>query len=194
MGPVRKPQPAKATALPAGEDAVVLARFGAAHGVRGEIRLRSFTETPLAVAGYAPLSGSDGHAYRLTAARPAAGTSHDMLVVSVAGIGDRNAAEALNGIELSVPRSSLPDTGEDDFYHADLIGLSVETTDGTALGMVTAVENHGAGDLLEITAPGGSSVLVPFTKAVVPTIDIAAGRLVVDPPAGLLDDGTEDQP
>lgn len=176
----------------AGED-IVLARFGAAHGVRGEVRLKSFTETPLAVAGYSPLKGSDGRDYRLTDARPAAGAAPDMLVVRVDGVRDRNGAEALNGIELSVPRDRLPEPEEaDDFYHADLIGLAAETTDGKALGTVTAIENHGAGDLLEIAPAGAPAFLVPFTRMVVPVVDIPAGRIVVDPPPGLLDDGEDE--
>jgi 16S rRNA processing protein RimM len=170
----------------------VLARFGAAHGVRGEVRLRSYTEMPLAVIDYTPLNGSDGRQYHLTEARPAAGGASDMLVVRVNGVGDRNAAEALNGIELSVPRDRLPAPEAEDFYHADLIGLAVATADGEPFGRVTAIENHGAGDLLEIARPSGEAVLVPFTRAVVPVVDIAGGRMVVDPPPGLLDDDAEE--
>ncbi len=191
---MRKPRPASVDSTVARED-IVLARFGAAHGVRGEVRLKSYTETPLAIADYAPLKGSDGRDYRLVGARPAAGASPDMLVVRVDGIRDRNGAEALNGVELSVPRERLPAPGADDeFYHADLIGLAAETTDGATLGTVTAIENHGAGDLLEIAPAGASAYLVPFTRAIVPVVDIAAGKIVVDPPPGLLDDrGGEDE-
>lgn len=162
---------------------MVLARFGAPHGVRGEVRLKSYTETPLAVVDYGPLEAPDGRAFRLTRARPAAGASADMLVVSVEGITDRSAADKLNGLELSVPRSRLPETEADDFYHADLIGLAAEAVSGEALGTVIAVHNHGAGDLLEIAATEGSPILVPFTKANVPIVDIEGGRVVVDPPA-----------
>ena len=176
-------------------DHVVLGRFGAPHGIRGEIRLKSYTETPMAVADYGPLEATDGRKFRLTRARRASGDSSDMLIVSVDGVADRNAAEALKGIELSVPRSRLPDTQADDFYHADLIGLDVEAPSGEALGKIIAVHNHGAGDLLEIADPHGSRTLVPFTKAIVPTVDISGGRLIVDPPAGLLDRGSaEEQP
>ena len=159
-----------------------MARFGAPHGVRGEIRLKSHTETPLAILDYAPLDGSDGRQYRITDARPAAGAASDMLIVRVAGIGDRNAAEALNGIELSVPRDRLPEPDPDDFYHADLIGLAAETTDGTPLGKVSAVYDHGAGDLLEIAVAGDTPLLVSFTRAVVPIVDIAGGKVVIDLP------------
>jgi 16S rRNA processing protein RimM len=173
---------------------VVLARFGAAHGVRGEVRLKSYTERPLAVIDYGPLEAADGRTFRLKAARPAAGTSADMLVVVVEGVTDRNAAERLNGIELSVPRDRLPATGADDFYHADLVGLVAATPGGEQLGTVIAVQNHGAGDLLEIASPAGAPILVPFTKANVPTVDIAGGRLIVDPPPGLLDTSDEETP
>lgn len=175
-------------------DRLVVARFGAPHGVRGEVRLKSFTEDPLAVLDYGPLSAADGRTFELKSARPAAGKSPDMLVVTVAGIGSRNAVEPLNGIELTVSRSILPEPeGEDDYYHADLIGLAAVTTEGAALGTVVAVHNHGAGDLLEIAPVGAPSLLVPFTREVVPEIAIGDGRIVVDPPAGLLDDdGDED--
>lgn len=170
-------------------DRVVLARFGAPHGVRGEVRLKSYTETPLAVADYSPLEAPDGREFRLTRARPAAGSSADMLVVSVEGITDRTAAEELNGLDLSVPRSRLPETAADDFYHADLIGLAAETMSGEPLGTVIAIHNHGAGDLIEIAGMAGAPILVPFTKANVPIVDLEGGRLTVDPPPGLLDEG-----
>jgi 16S rRNA processing protein RimM len=168
-------------------DRIVVAQFGAPHGVRGEIRLKSHTADPLKVGEYGPLAAADGREFVVSGARQAAGTQADMLVVSVDGVADRDAAAALNGLELSISRDRLPDPGDEDFYHADLVGLGVETADGTALGSVIAIHNHGAGDILEIVAPDGEPILVPFTKAIVPTVDIAGGRLVVDPPPGLLD-------
>jgi len=172
-----------------------MARFGAAHGVRGEVRLKSHTEDPMAVLGYSPLNGSDGQEYRLTDARPAAGASSDMLVVRVDGIDDRTDAEAVNGIDLSAPRSRLPETDPDDFYHADLIGLAAESSGGEFLGKVVSIHDHGAGNLLELSNGDAPSILVPFTRRIVPTVDIEVGRIIVDPPAGLFDapESTEDE-
>jgi 16S rRNA processing protein RimM len=174
---------------------VLVARIGAAHGIRGEVRVKAFTADPAALAGYGPLEAPDGRSFEIEALRPAAGTSPDMLVVRFRGVRDRNAAEALNGLDLSVPRDRLPapDTA-DDFYHADLIGLEAVTIDGARLGTIVAVPNYGAGDLLEIAPAAGATLLVPFTRAVVPEVDIAAGRVVVDPPAGLFDAGGPDAP
>ncbi len=159
---------------------MVLARFGAAHGARGEVRLKAFTADPAAVADYGPLEAADGRRFAIEALRPAGA---DMLVVRVGGIADRSAAEALSGIELSVPRSRLPPPGADDFYHADLIGLVATTVDGLPLGTVAAVHNHGAGDIIEIAREGATALLVPFTRATVPVVDIVGGRMTVVPPA-----------
>lgn len=172
-------------------DLVLVARFGAPHGVRGEIRLKSFTETPRAVLDYGPLSAADGRHFELTSARPAAGKSADMLVVRVKGVASRNDAERLTGLDLSVPRIRLPAIDADDFYHADLIGLRAETIGGEPLGVVTTILNHGAGDILEIAPSTGPTLLVPFTLAAVPNVEIAAGRVVIDPEAaGLGEDET----
>jgi 16S rRNA processing protein RimM len=173
-------------------DRVVVAQFGAAHGIKGEVRLKSFTGVPAEVAAYGQLEAPDGRRFEIEAARPAAGTSPDMLVVRLKGVGDRNAAEALNGIELSVSRDRLPPAGADEYYHADLIGLAAATAAGEALGTVIAVHNYGAGDLLEIAPRRGATFLLPFTRAAVPEVDIAAGRIVVEPPPGLLDEGESD--
>jgi 16S rRNA processing protein RimM len=181
------------------EDTLIpVGRFGAAHGVRGEVRLKSYTDDPLAIAGYGPLRDKAGRSYEIAAARPAAGSSSpDMLVVRVDGVTTREAAEALNNLEVSVPRDRLPEAEEDEFYHGDLIGLSAATVSGEPFGTVIAVQNFGAGDLLDVARPGGRTVLIPFTKAAVPEIDVKGGRLVVDPPAGLLDEdkaGDGDEP
>jgi 16S rRNA processing protein RimM len=161
---------------------VVLARIGAAHGIRGEVRVKTFTEDPAAIADYGDLAADDGRVFAVEAARAAGGTDASMLVVRFAGVKDRNAAEALNGVELSVDRDLLPKTGEDEFYAADLVGLRAESPEGEPIGKVRAVVNYGAGDIVEILPPSGASILVPFSKAAVPEVDIASGRIVVIPP------------
>lgn len=177
-------------ARPASTDRVCVARIGAAHGVRGEVRLWSFTADPTAVKRYGPLTAGDGRVFEITALRPA----KDCFVARLKGIDDRDAAETLTNLELYVPRDKLAPPGEDEFYHADLIGLAAVDTAGAELGTVIAVQNFGAGDLLEIAPRRGATRLVPFTKAVVPQVDIPGRRLVVDPPPGLLDDEEDDEP
>lgn len=161
---------------------VRVARFGAAHGVRGEIKLWSFTADPLAVADYAPLETEDGkRTFELESLRPA----KDFLVARLKGVTDRNAAEALRNIDLFVPRDRLPTIDEvDTFYYADLVGLAAVSPDGAALGNVLAVHNFGAGDVIEIQpAEGGKTLLLPFTEAVVPKVDIKGGLIIVVMPA-----------
>ena len=160
---------------------IVVGRIGAAHGIKGEVRVKSFTAAPLDLAAYGPLTAADGRRFTIRAARPA-GASPDMLVVRFSGIDDRNAAETLNGIALTVPRERLPEPEADEFYHADLIGLNAVTPDGAPLGTVIGVPNYGAGDLLEIAPSRGPTLLVPFTRAAVPEIDLVTKRVVVDPP------------
>lgn len=167
------------------EKRVVVARFGAAHGLRGEIRMKAFTTEASSIAAYGPLEADDGRLFEIEAARPIGG---DMLVASIKGVGDRSSAEALSGLDLSVPRNRLPAPEEDDFYHADLIGLAAVTGDGAVLGRVTAIHNHGAGDIVEIERVGEPTLLVPFTRAAVPAIDIAGGRMTVVPPVETDDD------
>jgi 16S rRNA processing protein RimM len=172
---------------------VLVARLGAAHGIKGEIRLKSYTQDPFAVADYGPLSAPDGRSFTIETAREAAGSSSpDMLIVRLEGVGDRNAAERLNGIELSVPQERLPPTEEGEYYHADLIGLVAVTLAGETLGTVVDVPNYGAGDLLEIAPPTGKTILIPFSDAVVPDVDIAGGRVLINPPRGLLGDEDDD--
>jgi 16S rRNA processing protein RimM len=172
-----------------GRDRVLIARIGAAHGIKGEVRVKAYTAEPGSIAAYGALQAPDGRIFEVAALRPAAGPASDMLVVKFKGVADRNAAEALNGLELSVPRERLPPATEDEYYHADLIGLTAFRPDGVELGTVIAVQNYGAGDLLEIAPKRGETVLVPFTRAVVPDVDLAAGRVTVDPPVGLLSEG-----
>jgi 16S rRNA processing protein RimM len=168
-------------------DRIVVARFGAAHGIKGEVRLKSFTGDPLAVGSYGSLTSEDGREFTIRTARMAAGTSPDMLVVRLEGVTTRNAAEALNGLDLYLPRERLPDTEADEFYHADLIGLDAVGVDGALLGTIVAVQNFGAGDLLEIAPKAGPTVFVPFTRAIVPEVDLEKRRVAVDPPPGLFD-------
>lgn len=162
---------------------IVVGQFGAPHGIKGEVRLKSFTAQPLQVARYGPLAAADGRSFEIASARPAAGSSSpDMLVVRVKGVADRTAAERLKNLTLSVPFERLPPAEEGEYYHADLIGLSAVTPEGTAVGTVVAVQNFGAGDLLEIAPEHGETLLVPFTDTAVPEVDVAGGRVVVIPP------------
>jgi 16S rRNA processing protein RimM len=157
---------------------VCIAQIGAAHGVRGEVRLRAFTEDPLSVRRYGLLETEDGRRFEIEAVRPA----KDMLVARLKGISDRVAAERLTNLRLYVARDRLPKPAAGEFYHADLIGLAATTADGAPFGTVKAVHNFGAGDLLEIEpAAGGATVMLPFNEAAVPVVDVAAGRVVIAP-------------
>lgn len=165
------------------KDHVCLGAVTGSYGVRGEARVKSFCAEPSAIGDYGPLTDDDGRQYRLTVTRPVKGG----YAVRLSGVADKEAADALRGQRLWVPRAALPETDADEFYHSDLIGLAVLDTGGATLGTVAAVHDHGAGDLLEIRGPGlKGSALIPFTRAAVPTVDIRAGRVVVDPPAGAL--------
>jgi 16S rRNA processing protein RimM len=161
---------------------VCLGQLGAAHGVRGEVRLHSFTSDPSAIAKYGPLEAEDGRLFEITSLRPA----KDHFVATLAGIGDRDAAERLANIKLYVPRERLPEPEQaDEFYHADLIGLAVVDRAGEKFGTVIAIHNFGAGDLIEVRPEaGGKTELVQFDETNVPAVDLAAGRIVVDPPEG----------
>ena len=167
-------------------DFVLVGEIGRAHGLKGEVRVKSYTEDPRAIAGYGPLVTADGRELVLQGVRPAPGAAADLLIARVEGVATREAAEALNRTQLSVPRGRLPPAEEDEFFLADLVGLAVEDTRGEPLGKVVAVPNYGGGDLLEIVPrAGGASALLPFTKAFVPVIDLAGGRIVADPPEDL---------
>jgi len=158
---------------------ICVARIGAAHGVRGAVRLWTFTEDPFAVERYGPLSTKDGaRQFEIAQLREA----KDHLVVTFKHVTTRNEAEGLNGLELYVARDKLPATDEGEYYHADLIGLSAVTTADQLLGRVTAIHNFGAGDIIEIAPPQGATMLLPFTNAVVPTVDLAGGRVVIELP------------
>lgn len=159
---------------------ICVARIGAPHGVRGAVRLWSFTEDPFAVTDYGPLTTKDGaRSFEIASAREA--NTH--LVVTLKGVTNRDEAERLNGVELYVPRDRLPPTQDDEYYHADLIGLAAVTAAGEAFGRVVAIHNFGAGDIIEIAPPdGGPTRLLPFTNAVVPTVDLASGQVIIEPP------------
>lgn len=158
---------------------VLLGVIGAAHGIKGELRIKSYTGDPTAIASYGPLATADGRRFEILAVRLA----QEVVVARLKGVEDRNAAEALTGTELFVDRAVLPEPDdEDEFLHADLVGLAAETEDGAVLGHVVAIHDFGGGDMIEIRPPAGESLLLPFTKAVVPVIDLPGRRLVVRPP------------
>jgi 16S rRNA processing protein RimM len=159
---------------------ICVGAIAGAFGVHGEVRLKSFCSEPTDIASYGPLTTEDGkRSFRITLTRPVAGG----LGARIAGVTSRDEAEALRGTSLYVPRDRLPALPDDEFYHADLIGLSAFDAGGALLGRVIAIHNHGAGDIIEISpASHKSALLLPFTKATVPNVDLAAGRLVVDMP------------
>jgi 16S rRNA processing protein RimM len=162
-------------------DRVLMGVIADAHGVRGLVRVKSFAATPGAIAAYGPLEDKHGRPYRLTLK---SGTG-DMLIAAIDGVRDRDQAARLKGTQLFVPRDALPATGAGEFYHADLVGLEVRLQDGSVFGTVRAVHDFGAGDALEIAGEHGE-VMVPFTTAAVPVVDIEGGFIMLDPPIGLL--------
>ena len=160
-------------------ETVCLGRIVGAHGVRGIVRIKSHTANPDDLTAYGALSDEAG-TQRLTVT--VTGHVKGLVLARVEGIDDRDAAEALRGTDLYVPRAALPPTEGEEYYHVDLLGLRAESEDGTALGRVSAVHDHGAGPIVEIQPPDGPSTLVPFTREHVPAIDIEAGRMVVAAP------------
>jgi 16S rRNA processing protein RimM len=158
---------------------ICVAQIGGAHGLRGEVKLKSFTADPMAVTGYGPLTTEDGSAtFEIEALRAA----KDHLIARFRGVGDRDTAERLANVRLFVARERLPPLAADEFYHADLIGLTAITADGSEIGTVVAVHDFGAGDIVEVLpAGGGTSIMLPFTAAFVPSVDIANRRIVVAP-------------
>lgn len=166
--------------MPQTPERVCVGSIGGAFGVKGEVRLKSYCAQPEAIIAYAPLwtkDGSRSFTLRLTRGSGAG------LSARLSGVETKEQADALRGVELYADRDRLPNLPDDEFYYSDLIGLDVLDTGGQALGQVRAVHNHGAGDILEVFVPGATtSLLLPFTKAVVPTVDLTAGRIIVDPP------------
>ncbi|WP_333586528.1 ribosome maturation factor RimM [Phenylobacterium sp.] len=162
------------------ERLIQVARVAGAFGVRGEIRITTFTEDPMALPAYGTLLRDSGEpALNLSAARPVKGG----IIARAREVATREEAEALRGLRLFITRDSLPPPDEDEFYLADLIGLSVATAEGEALGKVKSVQDFGAGDLLEIQPPAGASWWLPFTRETVPEVKIPEGRLVAVRPA-----------
>jgi len=157
---------------------ILVGRFGAPHGVRGQVRLKSFTAEPEAIASYRTLKLVSGKPVRIASLRPQGA----MLVATVDGVTSREAAETLNNLELFVDRAELPEPDEEEFYHADLIGLVAKGPDGAAIGTVTGVQDFGGGDIIAIRMPNGGELLVTFTRTNVPVVDVAGGFVVVVPP------------
>lgn len=163
---------------------ICVGRIDGPHGVRGLVKLTSFTEDPGDIVAYGPLcdaQGAGGWEIELLSA------AKGRFIARVAGVDSREAAQALKGLRLHVPRAALPEPEAEEYYHADLVGLMAEDVAGTPLGTVVAVQDFGAGDVLEIGERGDAAarrtnLLVPFTRAAVPVVDIAGGRVVVDPP------------
>lgn len=175
---------------------VCVGAIAGAHGIKGEVKIKSFTAEPLSVGAYGPLWDETGaRRFTLSGLRRAGSTAGEAMVIArLEGVTDRTAAEALRGLRLYAPRAALPATEPDEYYHHDLVGLVAVLPSGERLGKVAAVHNFGAGDLLEIARAKGAAVVVPFTNAAVPRVDLAAGKVVVDPPEGLLaDDAPNDE-
>jgi 16S rRNA processing protein RimM len=170
---------------------VQMAVIGAPHGIKGELRVKAFTADPLALGDYGPLFAKDGRSFEIIDIRPA----NTVVVVRFKQVKDRNAAEALTGTELFVDRSALPDEGDDsECYHADLVGMAVRDETGAKIGKVAAVQNFGGGDILELTLGGRKGVLIPFTQAAVPVVDIEGRFIGVDTIAAGLVESEDDEP
>lgn len=164
-----------------GQERILIGRFGAPHGVAGEIRLQSFSAEPQAIASYQPLTDESGERqFAISRLRP---VKANLFVVKIEGVDDRTSAAELVNAGIYVRREALADLDEEEFYLVDLIGLTVETETGEVFGKVADVQNFGGGDILEIVRPtGGDTILWPFTKVIFPQVDLAAGRLIVVPP------------
>lgn len=164
------------------DDQICVGAIAGSFGVQGEVRLKSFCTEAADIAAYGPLFSKEGRSFTVKLTRPVAGG----LGARLSGVATKEEADALKGTELFVPRARLPKLPDDEFYHSDLIGLSVRDTGGQVIGSVTAVHNHGAGDILDIRLDGPkTALLLPFTLANVPTVDLAQGLVVVDLPEGL---------
>lgn len=194
MSAMRKPTTDRVTAAPQGlansREHVCVGAFAAAHGIKGEVKVKAFTVDPSSVGAYGPLLDESGQRrFVLSSLRP---TADSLVIARVEGVADRNAAEALRGIRLYAPRAALPATDEGEYYHHDLIGLDAVLASGEAFGKVVGVDNFGAGDMIEIEPHdkkgNGETVVLPFTDETVPTVDLTAGRVVVVLPEGLDDE------
>ncbi len=165
---------------------VCVGAIAGSYGVQGEVRLKSFCSDPEAIAAYSPLYTEDGqHSFAVELTR----VIKNGFAAHLTGVHTKEQADELKGTQLFAPRAALPTLPDDEFYHSDLIGLEVLDTGGTRLGIVRSVYNHGAADLLEIHGPGlSSTVLLPFTRDAVPTVDLKSGRIIADPPEGVFPD------
>lgn len=164
------------------DDRIVVGAIAGAYGVNGEVRVKSFCADPMDIETYSPLTDEAGNSFTLAVLR----SGKNALITRIAEVTTKEDADALKGVQLYAHRTQLPTLPDDEFYHLDLIGLDVFDTGGTSLGKVKSVLNHGATDLLELHVPGATAtVLLPFTQAVVPTVDLKAGKIVADPPDGL---------
>lgn len=170
--------------LSASRNQVLLGEIGAAQGLKGEVRLRSYTAEPAAIGRYGALYDEQGRAIEVESVR----VTPKALIARIKGVTTREAAEALNRTKLYIDRARLPAREEEEWYHADLVGLAAVDRGGERIGVVVAVQNFGAGDLIEVKPDkGGATVLVPFTRDAVPEVDVEGGRLVLAPPEGLLE-------
>ncbi|MEO1109038.1 MAG: ribosome maturation factor RimM [Pseudomonadota bacterium] len=165
-------------------DLICVGTIAGSYGVRGEVRLKSYCAEPSDIESYSPLTNEAGkERYPLVLTR----TIKNGFAARLGGVETKEEADDLKGLRLFARRDQLPSLPDDEFYHADLIGLEVFDTGGTLLGQVKSVQNHGAADLLELHGPGlKSTILLPFTLEAVPTVDLDKGRIVADPPAGLI--------
>jgi 16S rRNA processing protein RimM len=157
---------------------VLLGVIIGAQGLKGEVKVKTFTATPEGLGAYGPLHDKDGRAFSIASVR----AGKDISFVSFGEIANRNAAEKLKGVELFVSRDALPAPDPEEFYHADLVGLHAEDAEGRAIGTVRAIHNFGAGDVIEIVRPDGDEVFLPFTREVAQEIDLASGRIVIAAP------------
>ena len=193
---MRQPTTDRATRqAPAGlalsREHVCVGAIAAAHGIKGEVKIKAFTVDPASVGAYGPLLDETGQRrFALSAVRP---NGESTVIARVEGVSDRNAAEALRGLRLYALRSALPKAEEGEYYHHDLIGLDAMLASGESFGKVVGVDNFGAGDVIEIKPVTGDSVVLPFTDETVPTVDLAAGRIVVVLPQGLDDEPVGDR-
>lgn len=173
------------------ENPVLLGVVGGAHGLKGECRVRSFTDSPVDLGAYGPLFDAEGNRYTVKSAR----LQKNVVVVRFVEVEDRNHAGRLNGRELFIDRSALPEPDEsDEFYLGDLVGLAVETVSGASVGTVVAFHDFGAGDIVEIKPPEGPTVMIPFSEAAVPKIDADRGVMIVEPFAAGLVEAETDEP
>ena len=186
--------PAGKSSSGAAEARICVGAIAAAHGIKGEVKIKTFTSEPLNIGTYGPVSDEAGaRSFQLSQVRAPGGAAGDSVVIArLDGVTDRNGAEALRGLRLYIPRDALPPAEPDEYYHHDLVGLAVVLRSGERLGKIMAVHNFGAGDLLEVGRDGADSVMVPFTDANVPVVDLTVGRVVIEPPDGLFDQGPVD--